>query len=247
MSKKQKKTRIDSLLVEQSLAKDLKQAQAFILAGKVVVNDQRVSKASELFSDSSSIRLKIKEFVSRGGLKLNGAIEQMELQDLFKMGVVLDIGASTGGFTHCALSWGAKSVLAVELGQNQLDWSLRNDARVMSLEKTDIRTFDAQGYPEISIVVGDISFNSLSNLASTISRIGSKGCYYLLLVKPQFELSSKEVPDGGVVESEDLRNKAVKLVLESFASCGLKFLKSCPSKVKGKMGNQEIFVLFRKE
>lgn len=243
---KSKKVRIDQLLVGKSLARNLKEAIALIMAGKVVVNEQRIDKAAQLVDAQSQVRIKGKKaFVSRGGDKLASAIRFFKLEQSFAEKVVLDIGASTGGFTDCALKHGASQVVALDVGDNQLDWSLRVNPKVVSLENTDIRSFDRAKYPEFDWILADISFNGFGRLAPFIVDAGSSHTRFLLLVKPQFELSSKQVPKGGVIASEASREEALRKAISAFEQRGLSHLGSFDSEVKGKSGNQEIFILLQ--
>ena len=241
------KVRIDWLLVEQKLASDLREAKGLIMAGLVVVNEQRVDKPGTMICGESKIRVKKRQFgrfVSRGGEKLYGAVMDLNISDRFRDAVVLDIGASTGGFTDCSLYLGAKKVIALDVGVAQLDWKLRSDSRVICLEKTDIRNFDAKSYQDINFVVGDISFNSLSRLAFFIKRAADReGVLWLLLIKPQFELPRCLVPRGGVVKDEALIELAISKVSDSLQELGITKKGISRSRVKGNKGNQECFIL----
>ena len=244
MPKPAKKQALSKILCDKGLCKDSKEAQALIMAGKVVVNDQRASKAGELVSLDADIRIKGRaQYVSRGGFKLKGAIEDFSLIEHIKGATCLDVGASTGGFTDCLIQQGAAKVFALDVGTNQLAWSIRQDPRVVSIEKTDIRKIEGPIDPNISIVVADISFNSLTRLIDPIlNAVPKKGVHFALLIKPQFELSSTEVGEGGIVESPELRKKAVTKVLAAMEERGLKNLKYKDCQLKGRYGNQEIFI-----
>ena len=241
---RKRKKRIDSILVEQGLAASLIEARALLMAGKVVVEEQRVCDASACFVPQVGIRVRTpaSTFVGRGGDKLQGALQDMGLEAAFHQTVVLDIGASTGGFTQCLLAAGATKVLALDVGHNQLAWTLRQDPRVISLEQTDIRKFDATLYPQPDWVVADVSFTSLSQLAQEIFQVGGTQTQFLLLVKPQFELERSAVPPGGVVTDPAAIHRAVQQVQKSFEACGATVRMTMPSRVKGKTGNQEVFL-----
>jgi 23S rRNA (cytidine1920-2'-O)/16S rRNA (cytidine1409-2'-O)-methyltransferase len=243
-SMRKRKKRVDSLMVEKGLVASLPLARALLMAGKVVVEDQRVSDASACFEEKVQIRIRTaaSSFVGRGGDKLQGAIQDLGLQEAFVNKMVLDIGASTGGFTQCLLEAGAEKVLALDVGHNQLAWSLRQDPRVLSLEQTDIRKFDASGYPALDWVVGDMSFISLAQLAQQIFQVGGVHTQFLLLVKPQFELERSAIPAGGVVTDPAEIHRAVIQVQQAFEAVGGMVKKTVPSRVKGKTGNQEIFL-----
>ena len=242
---KSTKRRIDELLVERGLVDGLKLAHALIMAGKVVAGDQKIEKASDLIDDGVAIRVKEKSrYVSRAGDKLHHALEDLGMIGDVAGKVVLDVGASTGGFTQCCLALGAAKVLALDVGINQLAWELRTDPRVIVLEQTDVRVFEPQGQPPIDLVVADVSFNSLARLAPALRTAApASHTLFLLMVKPQFELPRALVPDGGVVEDETLRDEALTVVKSAFEALGLKALKSVEARVKGRSGNQEIFLL----
>ena len=243
---KNKKVRIDQLLVSRKLAENQKQAAALIMAGKVVCNEQRVDKAAHLVDAQSQVRIKgQKAYVSRGGEKLASAIRFFKLEHSFTGKVVLDIGASTGGFTDCMLKHQAEQVVALDVGANQLDWSLRVNPKVVSLENTDIKSFDSSKFPNFDWILADISFNGFARLAPYITQAGSLNTRYLLLVKPQFELSSHQVPKGGVIVSQSARKEALDKALSAFQQRGLKHLGTFDSEIKGKSGNQETFILLQ--
>jgi 23S rRNA (cytidine1920-2'-O)/16S rRNA (cytidine1409-2'-O)-methyltransferase len=242
------KLRLDQRLVRDGLVSDLRQAQALIMAGQVLVGEQRADKAGLFVSDSVAIRVKgLSRFVSRGGEKLWGAIEDLALAELFPAAVVLDCGASTGGFTDCALQLGASRVYALDVGFNQLSWKLRQDLRVVVMEKTDVRDLTSVIDPHLKIVLADISFNSLDRLLPALSRVAPEtGVDFILLVKPQFELQAEEVPEGGVVMDASSRQKALLLVIQAMQREGLKVLHHVDSRLAGRDGNLEIFVHARR-
>jgi 23S rRNA (cytidine1920-2'-O)/16S rRNA (cytidine1409-2'-O)-methyltransferase len=217
------------------------------MAGQVLVNDQKIDKPGTRVPDNSIIRLTKKKqgrFVSRGGDKLYGAICDFGITDRFEGAHVLDIGASTGGFTDCCLQLGSKSVIALDVGVAQLDWKLRSDERVICLERTDIRDFHSSEYPDLNVIVGDISFNSITRLAPFILRAAERpGVLWLLLIKPQFELPRDLVPSGGIVKEESLIELANKQVSDVLKQMGVKELGICKSRVRGAKGNQECFIL----
>lgn len=240
---KRKKARLDDELVRRGLADAKKTAQARIMAGDVVVDDQRVDKPSTMIYQDAVVRLKDDgPFVSRGGDKLFAAIEDLGLKEQFKDKIVLDVGASTGGFTDCCLQLGAARVIAVDVGTNQLAWTLRNDPRVLSVEQTDIRTYEAPKDLTFDWVVADVSFNSLARLASAIVKLAPQA-RLLLLIKPQFELPRELVPSGGVVTNNDDRHAALELAKSALEECGKKITAQIDARVAGRSGNREIFVL----
>ncbi len=242
MPKKAKKIPLIKLMIEQRLAESEELAKALVMAGKVVVNDQRAVKAGDMISQDARVRIKgSSSFVSRGGEKLQGALKDFCVDVEGK--IALDVGASTGGFTDCLIQNGAAKVYALDVGTNQLAWKLRNDSRVESIEKTDIRKIEKVIDEAIEIVVADISFNSLSRLIDPIlGAVPKKGVSFLLLIKPQFELSSFEVGEGGIVESPAMREKAVKKVIAAMNERGFTDVQFEDCQLKGRYGNQEIFL-----
>ncbi|MES2746279.1 MAG: TlyA family RNA methyltransferase [Bdellovibrionota bacterium] len=245
MTMKKGKIRLDVKIVELGFAQDLKEASALIMAGEIFVNEQKEDKPGYLVKPEQIVRAKNRSrFVSRGGDKLWGAAEDLALTDSFGGAVVLDCGASTGGFTDCSLQLGAKQVYAIEMGFNQLDWKLKTDARVISMESTDIRDLKEPLTSEISIVLADLSFNSLDRTLKAIRKITPHyPVSYLLLVKPQFELEVSLIPTGGVVNDPSLREKALEKVRAAMEREGISLQKAVNSRLKGREGNQEIFVL----
>lgn len=245
-----KKIRVDLLLLEKKYCLSIKEAQALIYTGKVYTTDRKLMQPSELIDKESFVALKQekKSFVSRGGDKLFHALVALKLLDKIKDRVVLDIGSSTGGFTDCLLQHGAKKVIALDVGSNQLSWTLRQDKRVISVEQTNIKNFNSENYPSFDLIVADISFNSLEKLAPFIAQASqSESTELLLLVKPQFELPRNVVPQGGVVENTEDRKKAIQNVSLSFTQKGFDLLGEVDSKIKGRSGNLETFLHFKKK
>ncbi|MEN9834710.1 MAG: hypothetical protein RL011_903 [Pseudomonadota bacterium] len=237
------KKRLDLTLVEKGLADTLEASRALIMAGKVLVNDQRRDKAGELVAADAVVRVKeASRFVSRGGEKLDAALADLQLADVLSGLTVLDIGASTGGFTDCCLKHGAARVIALDVGSNQLAWELRTNPKVTVLEQTDVRQFVPSEHPRVQFVVADVSFNSLARLAAAIvAAAPGDGVHFLLLVKPQFELSRELVPEGGVVNEPDLRQLAATQVSQAFAAVGLGQSKIIDCRLPGRAGNHELF------
>jgi 23S rRNA (cytidine1920-2'-O)/16S rRNA (cytidine1409-2'-O)-methyltransferase len=247
-NKKKTKIRIDDLLVKRGLAEDKKQAQALVFAGKVHSPDRVFANPSQLVLESSLVFSKHKSsYVGRGGLKLENALAKLGIKGLIADKNILDIGCSTGGFTQCLLAHKAQKVVAVDVGSNQLAWEVRKDKRVIALEKTNISEFDPQGLPQIDFITADISFNSLVRLAPAIVKALGQGSYLLLLVKPQFELASWDIPKGGVVLDEKLQQKAIAEVSKAMVDLGFVVISSCKSIPKGTSGNQEFFVFLKKK
>lgn len=244
MTVKKPRIRLDVKIVGLGLAKDLREAQALIMAGDVTVGEQKQDKPGTLVKPDEAVRVRARSrFVSRGGDKLLGAIEDLGLEAHFHEAIVLDCGASTGGFTDCALHFGAGKVYAIEMGFNQLDWKLKTDERVVSMESTDIRTLKEPLDPGIRIVLADLSFNSLDRTVKAMRKaVPAADVFFLLLVKPQFELEVKLVPEGGVVQDPRLRDEALAKARAAMEREGIELLSAVDSRVKGREGNQEIFV-----
>ncbi|MCB9229011.1 MAG: TlyA family RNA methyltransferase [Deltaproteobacteria bacterium] len=243
-----KRKRLDQLLTEAGLADSIPSARALILAGQVVVNEQRADKPGSLYSIKSEIRLKKQGlFVSRGGEKLWSAIRQLGLSQSFQDTLVFDLGASTGGFTDCVLQAGARQVIAVDIGAAQLAWRLLQDPRVISVEKTDLRDFSASAYGCPDWIVADLGFIRLSLVAGHISALSGSGSRLLAMVKPQFELPQELVPSGGVVTDPALQQQALSQARYAFERCGFRFIASADSSIRGRRGNQETFLYMMKE
>ncbi len=229
-------------MLTRGLAVDEKAAKGLILSGDVIVNDQMIDKVGHKVSKSDSIRVRnAGRFVSRGGDKLYGAITDFLLEEAFKDKSILDIGASTGGFTDCCLQLGAKKVFAVDVGTNQLAWKLRQDPRVLSFEKTDIRDFQLPVNESVDWIVADISFNSLANVVADMSRL-APFAKVLLLVKPQFELPKELIPKGGVVSEDSDRELAAEMVVKTLENNQFKVLGKKNAHLSGRSGNLEIFI-----
>lgn len=233
--------------MQDGLAHSRSHAQALILSGVVLVDDTPVDKAGRSVPDIATIRLRGEgsRFVSRGGDKLAGALEDF-LLDVSGL-TCLDAGASTGGFTDCLLQAGARRVFAVDVGRGQIHQKLRGDSRVDLRERVNVRHLEASDVPEpIELVVADVSFISLRLLMPAFVRVAPNS-RWLLLVKPQFEVGKEKVGKGGVVREESLREEAVQSVLEAAASEGYALTQRADSQIEGPSGNREIFVLLRRD
>jgi len=238
-----RKPRLDQTLVAQGLAPSRERARALILAGKVEVNGQRADKAGQGVPDGAVVTLRQPDhpYVSRGGLKLEGALEDLEL-DVSGM-VVLDVGASTGGFTDCLLQRGARRVFGVDVGYGQVAYELRNDDRVTLFERTNFRHFDPGLLDERpDLCVADASFISLTRLLDRIKECLAPGGTLLAMVKPQFELDRKRIGKGGVVRDDALRAEAVERVRAAAEALGFRVLGQCDSQLPGPKGNREVFL-----
>lgn len=240
-----RKLKLAELLLDRCLVDSRSEAEAQILAGNVIVNDQRVDKAGALISPDASIRLRDQsKDVSRGAVKLRGAIEDFHIEARFHDALILDVGLSTGGFSQVALEKGAKRVDGVDVGTNVVDFRLRNDSRMRIFEKTHIEKFASEDLYDIIVV--DVSFISLARLANTLKKfLEPKDGLLVALVKPQFELEAEEVGDGGIVRNEELQQEAVARVRRAFETQQLQITSVTPSKLKGRSGNQEYFILCR--
>jgi len=239
-----KKERIDVLLAQQGFFDSREGAKRAVMAGIVLVNDERIDKPGEKVLVDAVIRIKgeISPYVGRGGLKLERAIEVFGL-DLTDR-IVLDVGASTGGFTDCALQNGARFSYAVDVGYNQLAWKLRQDERVISLERTNFRYMEPEalafGLPSFACV--DVSFISLRLILPTLERMLTPGGEAVLLIKPQFEAGREQVGKNGIVKEAKVHTQVIRDVVDFVE--GLKFgvLGLTPSPIKGSEGNIEFLI-----
>jgi 23S rRNA (cytidine1920-2'-O)/16S rRNA (cytidine1409-2'-O)-methyltransferase len=241
--------RIDKLLVDRGLAESRTRAQAMIMAGLVLVDEQRVDKPSHLYDPASSIRVKGSDdpatrYVGRGGLKLEAALREFQL-DVTGF-TCLDVGASTGGFTDCLLQHGAAKVVALDVGHNQIDWRLRNDPRVEVREGVNARYLQPQDFPQkFDLAVMDVSFISATKVLPAIVPLIVTGGAIVTLVKPQFEVGRGEVGSGGVVRDAAKRVKAVDEVNAAAAALGLEVVNVIESPIQGAEGNVEFLALYR--
>ena len=245
------KLRLDKLLVERGLVASRERAQSLILAGRVLVNEQKQDKAGTNVEDDAAVRILGDDnpFVSRGGFKLLHALHHWNVDVVGKL--CLDIGASTGGFTDCLLQAGAKQVIAVDTGYGQIDAKLRNDSRVRLLEKTNARYLTAeQLWPNerseaISIVVMDVSFISATLvLPAVLSSVGHSSLEWelILLVKPQFEVGREHVGRGGIVRDINKQELAVEKVNSAVKSMGGGNIEVIESPILGAEGNREFLL-----
>jgi len=240
------KMRLDEYLVENEYFENLEIAKRQIMVGNIIVNEQKVDKPGEIISldKIKSIRIKEKDipYVSRGGLKLEKAIKVFELD--FKDKIVLDIGASTGGFTDCSLQNGAKFVYAIDVGTNQLDWKLRNDSRVKSIENKHINDLEKKDLQDdIDIIVMDISFISIKKVLYKIKELLKDNGFAIFLIKPQFEAERNEI-NKGIVDSLNVHKRVINEVIEE-AKINQLFLENLTvSPIKGTKGNIEYLVRF---
>jgi 23S rRNA (cytidine1920-2'-O)/16S rRNA (cytidine1409-2'-O)-methyltransferase len=243
---KPRKIRLDQLLLDRGLADSLSKAQALILAGEISVDDVRVDKPGTSISDTAKISVssRIPKFASRAGHKLEGALEDFSI-NAAKL-VCVDIGSSTGGFTDCLLQRGAARVYAVDVNIGQLVWKLQQSERVIKIER-NARELRAEEIAEpIDLAVIDVSFISATKVLAPAAAVLKANADLLVLVKPQFELPKRDIPDGGVVTDPELHAKAVEKVRIAATVAELEILGVTPSRLAGAEGNQEYFLHARK-
>lgn len=232
------KERLDKLLVDRGLVETREKAQALIMSGVVFVDGQKVDKPGTKVKIDAEISIKQQlPFVSRGGFKLQKALNVFNIN--IKDKICLDIGASTGGFTDCLLQYGAKKVYAVDVGKHQLHEKLRKDPRVISIEEFNARYLSEKEIPEkIDILVCDVSFISTTKILPNLCNLLNKDFEGVVLIKPQFELSKKEIKDG-VVKDPNLHIKAIKSVVDALSESCYHIVNIDFSPIKGPKGNIE--------
>ena len=244
-----KKMRLDEYLCENEYFEDLEVAKKQIMAGNVIINEQKMDKPGIIISLDKIKTVRIKEkkipYVSRGGLKLKKAIDVFDLN--FKDKIILDIGSSTGGFTDCSLQNGAKLVYAIDVGTNQLDWKLRNHSQVVSIENKHINDLEKNEIKdEIEIIVMDISFISIKKVLYKIKEFLSENSYAVFLIKPQFE-AEKEYIDKGIVRDLEIHKKIILDIVEDAKNYDLFLENLTISPIKGTKGNTEYLAKFSKK
>lgn len=242
------KKRLDVALVERGLVDTRARAKAVIMAGTVYVAGERVDKAGALVKDDAEIVLKGEtlKYVSRGGFKLEAALDAFGVDAAGKTAV--DVGSSTGGFTDCLLQRGASKVYAIDAGRGQLDWKLRNDPRVVSMEKFNARYLkpeDIGGEP-VGIVVIDVSFISLTKIIPPAAGVLAPGGVLVALIKPQFEVGKGEVGKGGIVRDEAKRKEVVDKITAFASGLGLEVRGVIESPITGADGNVEYLICAEK-
>jgi 23S rRNA (cytidine1920-2'-O)/16S rRNA (cytidine1409-2'-O)-methyltransferase len=237
------KIRLDKLLVERGLTPSRERAQALILAGKVLVNEQKIEKAGASIEHDSLLRLLGSDlrYVSRGGLKLEKALEHWRIDLDGK--ICLDVGASTGGFTDCMLQHGAAQVIAVDTGYGQMDFGLRNDPRVRLLEKTNARYLTSADILEtIDFIAMDVSFISATLVLPSVIKAAPSFSQIVVLVKPQFEAGREAVGKGGIVRDEAAQEAAVSKVKAALLALGCTHSECIESPILGGEGNREFLL-----
>jgi 23S rRNA (cytidine1920-2'-O)/16S rRNA (cytidine1409-2'-O)-methyltransferase len=244
-----KRERIDKLLVELGLAASRTKAQALVMAGVVLVDEKRIEKPSQEFLPTDKIRIKGSadeiKYVGRGGLKLEKALEEFHIRPAEY--VCLDIGASTGGFTDCLLQNGAKKVVAVDVGTNQLAWKLRNDARVEVRENVNARYLKEEDFEEkFDLAAIDVSFISVTKILPVLPPLLNENGKIITLIKPQFEVGRGEVGKGGIVRDAEKHERVISEINAFAETCGLKASRLVESPILGADGNKEFLALYER-
>ncbi len=238
------KTRIDKLIFDRGLVSSRERARGYIMAGKVLVNDQKTDKPGTKFPDDVTIRIIGEElpFVSRGGLKLEKALSTFDIQ--VKNKIVMDIGASTGGFTDCLLQNGASYVFAVDTGYNQLAWKLAKDPRVRNQEKSNFRHLTMKNIGTfVDLIVIDVSFISLTKILPNCGNFLIKNGNIIALIKPQFEAGKKNVQKGGIVTDPKIHKQVIESIKEQSKGWGFLPQKVDSSPIQGKKSGNKEFLL----
>ena len=235
------KQRIDQLLVDRRLVASREKARALILAGHVLVNGQREDKAGHSVAVDARIELaELPRYVSRGGLKLEAALDRFAIDVTGK--IALDVGSSTGGFTDCLLQRGAARVYAIDVGTGQLDWKLRNDPRVIVHEQVNARYLGKTQVPErIDLAVCDVSFISVTMILPVLPDLLAESAEMVVLVKPQFELERHQIGKGGIVRDPQLHEAACARVEQAAQALGF-MTELMPSPILGAEGNHEFLL-----
>jgi len=241
------RSRLDQLLVQRGLAQSRERARALLMAGHVTVGGRVITKAGALVDPDADVVLKQADhpWVGRGGLKLAHALEAFQLD--VSGALALDIGASTGGFTDVLLRRGARRVVALDVGHNQIDWKLRTDPRVVVIEGMNARHLQPDALPEglraFDLITIDVSFISLAHIWPVLLALLAADGHVVALVKPQFEAGRTEVGAGGIVRDPAIHARVIEEVSASAVQVGLTPLRTVPSPVTGAEGNQEFLML----
>jgi 23S rRNA (cytidine1920-2'-O)/16S rRNA (cytidine1409-2'-O)-methyltransferase len=245
---KKRKEGLDKLLMERGLASSCQKAKGLIMAGSVWVGGRKVTKAGAEFPIDVEVEVKespLRRYVSRGGLKLEAAIKEFGLSIQGK--VCLDVGASKGGFTDCLLKNGAEKVYALDVGYGQLDWKLRNDPRVVNIERTNIRYFKGEEIKSpIDLATIDVSFISLDKVLPKVRELIGEGGEMVSLIKPQFEAGREKVRTGGVVKDRKVHQEVIDKIKLLAKDLGLEVKGLISSPIKGPAGNIEYFIYLKK-
>lgn len=244
-----KRERIDKLLVSQGLADSRTKAQALVMSGVVLVNDQRINKPSQEFFPTDIIRIKGQvdeiKYVSRGGLKLEKALKEFQICP--NEYVCLDVGASTGGFTDCLLQHGARRVVTIDVGTNQLVWKLRNDERIEVHEKVNARYLKPEDFSEnFDLIVMDVSFISVTKILPALKNLLAENGKMIILIKPQFEVGKGDVGKGGIVRDESKHSEVIEKINTFAEDIGVENLAVIDSPILGADGNKEFLGLYER-
>lgn len=237
------KIRLDRLLVERSLVDSRERGQALIIAGQVLVNNQKIDKAGTLVPADAELRIlgETLKYVSRGGLKLEHALKEFSVAVAGK--IALDIGASTGGFTDCLLQQGCSRVYAIDVGYGQLAWKLRQDPRVVVIERVNVRAIEPSLIPEqADLAVLDVSFISLEKVIPPVLQLLKPSSEVIALIKPQFEVGKELVGKGGIVRDEAARAGAVERIAGFVHDQGFAVKGVVLSPITGQDGNVEFLI-----
>ncbi len=242
------KKRLDLILVDRNYFETREKAKREIMVGNVIVNDKVETKPGTHFRDDEKLQIKVKDrlkYVSRGGLKLEKAINHWNINLNNKR--VLDIGASTGGFTDCSLQNGAEYVYSVDVGTNQLDWKLRQDARVKSLEETHIKnlTLELLDNKKVDFIVIDVSFISLTKVIPYLNKFIIENGIILMLIKPQFEVGKEKIGKNGIVIEEKYHDEAIKKIVNCIIENNYELIEIIDSPITGTKGNKEFLILIK--
>lgn len=238
--------RLDVYLVDKGLVESRNKASRLISERKILLDGKIISKPSENLDDREHIVeiLEQDKYVSRGGLKLEAALDYFKV--VVKDKKCIDIGASTGGFSDCLLQRGAKSICAVDSGKGQLHPKILSDLRVTSLEGYNARDINAEEFGSFDIAVMDVSFISQTLIHQALSQVLNRGAFFVSLIKPQFEAGKSALGKNGIVKSKEDREKAIIKVAESACLCGMKLIGVIDSPIEGGDGNREYLALFEK-
>jgi 23S rRNA (cytidine1920-2'-O)/16S rRNA (cytidine1409-2'-O)-methyltransferase len=248
--KRERPERIDKVLVQRGLAESRTKAQAMVMSGIVLVNEQRVEKPSDAIPGDAEIRIKgsddpTSRYVGRGGLKLEAALREFQI-DVLDLNC-LDIGASTGGFTDCLLQHSAAHVVSIDVGHNQIDWRLRTDHRVEVREGINARYLKTTDFEtEFDLIVIDVSFISATKILPAIIALLKDGGRLIILIKPQFEVGRGEVGKGGIVRDPEKHARVIEEVNKAAGELGLTARKVIESPLRGADGNVEFLALYEK-
>ncbi|MBU0579600.1 MAG: TlyA family RNA methyltransferase [Candidatus Margulisbacteria bacterium] len=249
---KKNKLRLDTLLANKKLSPTRTKAQALIMSGNVLVNEQKIDKPGTLVPSDSTIRILVDNcsYVSRGGLKLEGALKEFNYDPKDK--IALDIGASTGGFTDCLLQKGAKHVIALDVGHNQIDYKLRSDPRVTVIEKFNARNLSVEALAKLlknshlPLVVMDVSFISITKILPALKEVLTEKADIISLIKPQFEAGKDQVEKGGLITDPKVHEEVLNKIKEFSTNLGFTIKGICDSPITGTDGNKEFFIHLQK-